>query len=382
MSFDPQAILEHFERRRDAIVDEMREIVELESPSYDAGRSADVVRWIEEKLGEIPIEVTFENVVVPEVGTHLVARAFPGDGKPALLLGHTDTVHPVGTNEKNPTRVEDGRLYGCGTFDMKANIILMLEALRFLAEKGEHPSRPVTIVLSCDEEVGSITGRAIVEREAAASEYCLVLEPSAAGRVKTGRKGTGNFRMVAHGVPAHAGLDPNKGANAVAELARQIEKIHGLGNASAGTTVNVTTFHGGTTSNVIPDRAECDIDVRFTDSDEGQRVESELRALANIDERVSLEILGAINRPPLERTEGVEALFGHARQLAATFGYELGETQVGGASDGNFVAAMGVPLLDGLGLAGDGAHRLDEHVLVDDIPKRATLLTLLLSSDL
>ncbi len=382
MSFDPLAILEHFERRRDAIVDEMREIVELESPSYDAGRSAAVVRWIEEKLGEIPIEVTFENVVVPEVGTHLVARAFPGDGKPALLLGHTDTVHPVGTNEKNPTRVEDGRLYGCGTFDMKANIILMLEAFRYFALSGEQPVRPITIVLSCDEEIGSATGRSIVENEAAEAEFCLVPEPSAAGRVKTGRKGTGNFTLVAHGVSAHAGLEPEKGANAVAELARQIEKVHDIADAPAGTTVNVTTFRGGTTSNVIPARAECDIDVRFIKMEEGIRVENELRSLQSTDGRVSLELLGAINRPPLERTDAVIALYERARDLAASFGYELGETQVGGASDGNFVGAIGTPVLDGLGLAGDGAHRLDEHVLVDDIPKRATLLTLLLSSDL
>jgi glutamate carboxypeptidase len=256
----------------------------------------------------------------------------------------------------------------------------MIEAVRYFADKGERPARPITMVLSCDEEVGSTSGRAIVEKEAAAAGLCLVPEPSAAGRAKTGRKGTGNFSLVAHGVPAHAGLEPEKGANAVAELARQVDRIHAIANVSAGTSVNVTTFRGGTTSNVIPDRAECEVDVRFTRMDEGQRVEAALRSLASTNDRVSLELLGAINRPPLERTDAVVGLYRRARDLAASFGYELGETEVGGASDGNFVAALGVPLLDGLGLTGDGAHRLDEHILVDDIPRRATLLTLLLSS--
>jgi glutamate carboxypeptidase len=377
---DPHAVLDHFISRRDAIIDVICAIVEIESPSNDAALSASVVRWIEERLRELPVEMSFEHEVADGVGTHLIVRAFTGGGKPVMLLGHTDTVHAAGTKEKNPTRVDEGKLYGCGTFDMKANVVLMIEALRYFAESGTRPARPVTIVVSCDEEVGSFSGRPIVEREAAAAEFCLIPEPSAAGRVKTGRKGTGMFRLIAHGVPAHAGLDPEKGANAVAELARQVDRIHAIADSSAGTTVNVTTFNGGTTSNVIPDRAECQIDVRFSNGDEAARVETALRSLASTDGRVSLEIAGAINRPPLERTEQVAALYERARSLAESFGYELGETQVGGASDGNFVAAMGVPVLDGLGLAGDGAHRLDEHVLVDDIPYRATLITLLLGS--
>lgn len=255
----------------------------------------------------------------------------------------------------------------------------MVEAFRFFAATGSRPSGPVTIVLSCDEEVGSHTGRAIVEREATNAVRCLIPEPSADGRVKTGRKGTGQYILKAHGVPAHAGLEPEKGANAVAELARQVEKIHAIGRGDLGTTVNVCTFRGGTTSNVIPDLAECEIDVRFASIDEANRVDAELRSLASMDEKVSLELIGDINRPPLERTSDVVALYEKARTLAASFGYELGETQVGGASDGNFVAALGVPVLDGLGIAGAGAHRLDEHILVSDIANRATLVTLLLS---
>lgn len=375
---DPKATLDHFVSRREAMIEAICEIVELESPSNDAARSAAVVDWIEAKFRELEIDFAFEHIAAEGVGTHLIIRAFPGEGRHIMVLGHTDTVHAVGTKSKNPTRIDGDRLYGCGTFDMKANIILMIEAFRFFAETGTRPTRPVTIVLSCDEEVGSLTGRPLVEREASNAEFCLIPEPSAGGRVKTGRKGTGMFRLVAHGVPAHAGLDPEKGANAVAELARQVEKIHAVGDASIGTTVNVTTFHGGTTSNVIPDRAECEIDVRFSNADEAGRVESDLRSLNSSDDRVSLELLGGINRPPLERTDAVVALYEKARETAASFGYGLGETQVGGASDGNFVAALGVPVLDGLGLAGDGAHRLDEHVLVSDIAPRAALLTLLL----
>ena len=297
-----------------------------------------------------------------------------------MLLGHTDTVHPVGTNEQNPTRIDGDKFYGCGIFDMKANIVLMLEALRYFAVTGTRPARPITIVLSCDEEVGSHTGRELVELEAANAEHCLVFEPSADGRVKTGRKGTGWYTLRAHGIPAHAGLEPEKGANSIVEIAHQIKRINQLGNTSIGTTVNVCTIKGGTTSNVIPEHTECEIDVRFSSMAEAERVDTAIRSLTSFDERVTLDLLGDINRPPMERTPDVVALFEKARDLAASFDYELGETQVGGASDGNFVAALGVPVLDGLGIAGAGAHTLGEHVLLSDIAKRATLVTLLLSS--
>lgn len=378
----PKEILNYYETRHDEIIDTIREIVDIESPSFDVAQSIKVADWIESRFSELPLELSVERLAAEGFGEHVLIRAFAGEGKSTLLLGHTDTVHPVGTREKNPTRIDGDKFYGCGIFDMKSGIVLMLEALRFFAETNTKPSRPITILLSCDEEVGSHSGRPIVEREAANAEVCLVLEPSAAGKVKTGRKGTGTFKLVAHGAPAHAGLEPERGANAVAELARQIDKIHAIANPSVGTTVNVTTFHGGTTTNVIPECAECEIDVRFSRMDEAKRVESELRAITAIDARVSLELGGDINRPPMERTDAVVALFEKARDIAATFDYELGETEVGGASDGNFVAALGVPVLDGLGITGDGAHTLDEYILVSDIAKRAALITLLLKTDL
>jgi glutamate carboxypeptidase len=375
---DALQILDYFENRQDAIIRSIREIVDLESPSHDAVRSRLAVDWIEREALATNVAMSIERIPVDD-GDHIIIRTFPGDERQTLLLGHSDTVHPVGA--ANATRIEGDKFYGRGIFDMKANIVLMFEALRLFEVNEMVPSGPVTILLSCDEEVGSLSGRPIVEREAALSNRCFVAEPSAEGRVKTGRKGTGNFSLRVHGIPAHAGLEPEKGVNAITELSRHIDEIHSIQKPEIGTTVNVCTIKGGTATNVIPALAECDIDVRFSSMAEGERVDSALRAIKPVDERTRIELLGGINRPPLERTNEIVELFEKARDLAATFGYDLGETQVGGASDGNFVAAMGTPVLDGLGLAGAGAHTLNEYVLLSDIAKRATLLTLLLLSD-
>ena len=378
MSQEPQQILTHFKERTPHTVEAIRSLVDIESPSYDAPASRSVADAVEAMARETGVAVEIERIDV-KVGTHLLITAFSDKPEFSFLLGHLDTVHPVGTAEKNPTRVEDDRLYGCATFDMKANVAVALEVLRYFAVTGAEPSTAIRFLLSCDEEVGSHSGREYVERFASGAKQCLVLEPSLEGKVKTGRKGTGMFQLTAHGVPAHAGLEPEKGANAIAELARQVDRIQSIQRPEIGTTVNVTTFRGGTTINVIPDHAVCDIDIRYSVSSEAERVVSELNALVSTDPRVRLELSGAINRPPLERTDDVIALYEKARDLAATFDYELGEAQVGGGSDGNFVAAMGVPVLDGVGLTGAGAHTLDEYVLVSDIAKRATLLTLLLT---
>lgn len=374
----PYEILQYFRERQPAIVEMIKEIVEIESPSYDVERSREVMAWVEQAALDIPLGLQIERIPAEGYGEHLIIRAFPGAGRQAMLLGHTDTVHPVGTKAQNPTRIEDGRLYGCGSFDMKAGVVLMLESLRFFAATGTAPAHPITILLSCDEEVGSFTGRPIVEMEAQKSAFCLVCEPSAAGRVKTGRKGTGTFTIKAHGRPAHAGLEPEKGASAILELARQIDKLDALNQPASGTTANACTIRGGTTTNVIPEHAECTLDVRFTSVAEATRIERAVGAIKPVDKRVRLEVQGGINRHPLERTPAVIGLYDKARELAAGFGYELGETQVGGGSDGNFVGALGVLVLDGLGVTGDGAHTLYEHILIDDIAPRATLITMLL----
>jgi glutamate carboxypeptidase len=375
-------LLEFFHNTQERIVRRIQQIVEIESPSRDEAGSRMVAVWIENEARKISENFKIERINAEGYGEHLIIRAFESsNGKPVLLLGHTDTVHPRGTKDINQTRLEDGRLYGCGVFDMKANIVLMLEVLRAFTELNLAPPRPVTILLSCDEEIGSYSGRELVEREAANCEFCLVCEPSAGGKVKTGRKGTGIFRLKTHGIPAHAGLEPEKGASAILEIAQQIQKLHKLNNLQKGTTVNVCTIKGGTTSNVIPAEACCEIDVRFTSRAEALRVENAIKNLTAFDERVRLEIEGEINRPPMERGKSVVKLYEKAQKIAESFDYELGETQVGGASDGNFVAALGVPLLDGLGVSGAGAHTLDEFIYVEDIPKRATLIAKLLLGD-
>ncbi len=378
---NPKDFLDYFQKRTNKISDLISEITEIESPSRDVQGSRNVADWIESEAKNISDNFNVERIFVEDYGEHLIIRGFDSHEKPVLFLGHTDTVHPHGSKLKNPTRIKDGKLYGCGSFDMKANIVLILEVLRAFSEFNLTPKRPVAILLSCDEEIGSPTGRELVEREARVSEFCLVCEPSANGKVKTGRKGTGMFRLKTRGIPAHAGLEPEKGASAVLEIARQIPHIHALNDPENGTTANVCTIEGGTTSNVIPEHASCEIDVRFTRQTEAERVENALKNLTSFDEKVSLEIVGKVNRPPMERTEEVVKLFEKARTLALSFDYNLEETQVGGASDGNFVGALGVPVLDGLGLAGNGAHTLEEFIFIEDIPQRATLLTLLLLKD-
>jgi glutamate carboxypeptidase len=372
---------DYFQNRLKEILNSIHSLVEIESTSRDISGNRAVVDWLEQKARKISEDFTIERIFAEGYGEHFILRAFPSSEKPILLLGHTDTVHPRGSKEKNPTRIEDGKFYGCGIFDMKSGCVLMLEALRAFKEFNLAPKRPVTILLSCDEEIGSFSGRPLVEKEAKDSEFCLVCEPSANGRVKTGRKGTGMFNLQARGIPAHAGLEPERGASAILEISRQIEKIHALNNLAEGTTANVCTVSGGTTTNVIPEYANCSIDVRFTRASEAERIERELKNLKSFDARVSLELSGGINRPPLERTETVAKLYEKARRIAESFDYELGETQVGGASDGNFVAALGVPVLDGLGVTGNGAHTLEEYILVEDISRRAALLASLLLAD-
>ncbi len=355
---NPSEVLQHFRNRQEQLVESIREIVEIESPSNDPERSKAVMLWVENEARKIGLDLEIEKVPADGYGEHLIIRTFAGGEKPLLILGHTDTVHPVGTKLLNPTRIEGDKFFGCGIFDMKANVVLMLEALRYVHENGLPSARPVTVFLSCDEEVGSHSGRPLLEAEARLADRCLILEPSAAGRVKTGRKGTGMYTIKAHGIPAHAGLEPEKGASAILELTRQIDRHNGLNAPGPGTTVNVCTISGGTTTNVIPEHATCSVDVRFSTVSEAERIDDAIQNLTALDERVKLAISGGINRPPMERTASVADLYETACRHANSFGYELGETQVGGASDGNFVAALGVPLLDGLGIKGDGAQTL------------------------
>jgi glutamate carboxypeptidase len=379
------AIRAFIARRQDEIVRSICRLVEIESPSGDVQGSRAAVALLEVLARAIPSVSSIERVDSPGFGEHLRIRAFCDDTKSddaTLILGHTDTVHPRGTlSAQHGLRAEGDRLYGPGIFDMKASCVIALEVLRCLAELDLVPERPLTLLLTCDEEVGSVTGRSLVEHEAHRAAQVLVLEPPAPGGcVKTARKGVGIWTVAARGVASHAGLNPEAGASAILELARQTERLHSLNDPASGTSFNVGLFRGGTHGNVVAAQAEMAVDVRFGAMDEARRVEHLMNTLQPFDGRVRLAVKGGINRAPLERTAGVVKLFHHARDIAARLGFELGERAVGGASDGNFAAALDVPVLDGLGVDGDGAHAAHEHILVTDIVPRAALLAGLVAS--
>jgi glutamate carboxypeptidase len=297
-----------------------------------------------------------------------------------LLLGHFDTVWPIGTLERMPLRRDGPRLHGPGIFDMKAGIALGLAAVDALRAAGL-PLPPVTMLWTTDEEIGSGTSRDIIEAEARQSAAVLVLEPALpGGALKTARKGCGEFELTVHGVAAHAGLDPGKGASAIHELAAQIAAIERIQDLPRGISVNVGLVSGGSRPNVVAEEARATIDVRAPTREAADAVESAFRALHPARAGTRLTIRGGFDRPPMERTEAVAELFARASTVAAALGRELGEGSAGGGSDGNFTAALGVPTLDGLGAVGDGAHAAHEHVDVTALPWRAALLAGLLGS--
>jgi glutamate carboxypeptidase len=379
-----RAIFNALHARENEIEAFIRSLVEVESPSGDVAGSRGVVDLLVEATGRLECVDSIERVDVPDFGQHLVIKAFQKhNAGQVLLVGHTDTVHSLGSLSLRPWRVDDGRIYGPGIFDMKANCALAIEVLRTLSELKTAPAIGVTIALTCDEEVGSMSGWPLLEEVAKSqpTRCAFVMEPPASGgRVKTSRKGTGIFAIKVEGKAAHAGLEPEKGASAILELARQTEQLHALNLSGSGITLNVGVVHGGTRSNVVAAEAQGEIDVRFSTEAESREIERILSNLKPIDERTKVFVSGGINRPPMERTPAVVELFEKARAIAADLDFELGEAQVGGASDGNFIAAMGIPVLDGLGISGDGAHAVHEHIEADDIARRGALIGGLLLS--
>jgi glutamate carboxypeptidase len=318
-------------------------------------------------------------------GDSVRAEIWLGDGRPrgqVMVLGHLDTVYPLGTLATMPFRVEGGRAFGPGTFDMKAGLVLALSAIDALRALRLRPKKRFVFFWNSDEEIGSYSSRALIEREARRSDAVLVLEPAAGpeGRLKTGRKGIGTAEIIVTGRSAHAGLDPGAGINAVLELALQIARLKDLNNSRRGIAVQATVIAGGTVSNVVPHHARAELDIRFTHLADAPKIERQLRALRPILPGARVEVRGGINRPPLERTPAVAALFDHAKKRMRELGQTLDETSVGGGSDGNFTAALGVPTLDGLGATGNGAHSVVEHVIIRSLPERAALLAGLLAT--
>lgn len=377
------ALREHFVSRQHEVLALTCALVEAESPSGDREGSAAVVSLIASAASSISSVNSVERFASEEFGDHIAIRAFAKNesSRSVMVLGHTDTVHPRGSTRERPWRADGTRIYGPGIFDMKVNCAVALEALRACEAAGLQTRSAVTILLTCDEESGSPGGRPLVEAEAKKSRAVLVMEPPASGgRAKTARKGTGMFTIEVKGRAAHAGLDPEKGVSAVLELAKQTVRLHELNDSVAGTTVTVNVMQGGTHSNVIPAEARAEVDMRFTSADAGAKTERRILTIAPFDPGATITVSGGINRPPLERTQSVKSLYAHARALASLLDFDLGEASVGGASDGNFVGALGVPVLDGLGVQGDGAHAAHEHILCDDIPTRGALLAALIAT--
>lgn len=372
----------HFEREGDEILSFIRWLVEQESMSREAEATTRIAEQLGERLSKDGARVDL--LRDPKFGATLRARYDACEDQTMeqlLIVGHLDTVWPLGTLDRRPFRVIEDRAYGPGIFDMKSGVTLAAFAMRALKEFGRKTRRPVTFLMTCDEETGSHFSRDIIEDEARGARAALVLEPPVpGGAVKTARKGVGEFELLVKGRSAHAGNDPRAGVSAVTELAHQILAINSLMDFERGTTLNVGVVHGGVLSNVVAAEARATVDMRFQVVEEGHRVEEAMRSLTPVIEGARLEVLGGINRPPLVRTEESGALFAHARSLASEVEYDLQEAAVGGGSDGNFIAAMGVPVLDGLGVDGSGAHAEHEHILIRDIPRRAALLTRLIET--
>ena len=354
----------------------LEQLVRLESPSGDADALNRCGTSIAHELTRLGGRVT--PIATDGGGDHLRAEFGSGPSQ-LLILGHFDTVWPIGQLARMPVRQDDGRFYGPGAFDMKAGIVIALLAMRAVADARLDLPHLVVMLWTTDEEVGSLTSRTLIEAEARASRAVFVLEPSLpGGAVKTARKGVGENRIRATGIAAHAGVDPGRGASAVHELAWQVSRLVELSNPAAGVTVNIGTFHGGSRPNVVADAAEASVDVRVPTLADAERVVAALGSLVPRDSRVRLDVSGGLDRPPMERSEGVVQLYHLARALAADLGRTLEEGATGGGSDGNFTAALGIPTLDGLGADGDGAHALHEHVLLETLPFKAALLAGLL----
>jgi glutamate carboxypeptidase len=376
------SLLDWLRPRESAMRRILSRFVRAESPSFDEDAVNRFGRIVAAEWKRRGASVTV--LRQRERGDHIRAEWHPHKRRASgqiLVLGHLDTVYPVGTIARMPFRMSRGRAWGPGTFDMKGGLVIALYAVDALASAGFIPGKRIVFLWTSDEEIGSETSRAAIEREARRSDAVLVLEPASGfdGRVKTGRKGVGEIELIATGRAAHAGLNPEDGINAIEEIALQIARIAQWTQPGRGITVNAGVIEGGTRTNVIAERARALIDVRASRLADMRALDRKFRGLRPILAGARLEVRGGFNRPPMERKMSV-ALFAKARVLSKEMGGTLGEAFVGGASDGNFTAALGVPTLDGLGAVGEGAHSPRENIVVRALPERAALLAGLLSS--
>lgn len=363
--------------RHQATLDLLKQVVEFESPTNEKAAVDRLIDFLEAQMIQRGGRV--ERLAQDEYGDLLVGRFGSGDQRPLLVMTHVDTVWPLGTIERLPWRIEGNKVHGPGIFDMKVSAAMMFTALDILNEHGL-ANRPITWIVNTEEEIGSPVSRPVLEQLARESEYVLCLEPPVPphGSLKTQRKGVGMFNLKVTGKASHAGADHEAGVSAIEELARQIQWLHSLTDYEAGTTLNVGVVQGGTKRNVVAASAEALVDLRVTTLAEADRiVPLILNSTASV-EGATVEITGEINRPPMERTDAIVALFQRAQEIGKTIGLDLTEASTGGGSDGNFTAAIGVPTLDGLGCNGDGGHADHEHIELDKLDDRTALITALL----
>jgi glutamate carboxypeptidase len=367
-------ILEWLRSRETAMAAQVRELVVRESPTHDKSACDALAAYLADQFQGLGGKSKLHRQKA--AGNHLQVD-FKGsqEREPLLLLGHYDTVYDLGTLNTMPWREEHGRLYGPGVFDMKGGIAQMMFALAALKSADRKLPRPVTVLLVSDEEGGSATSRPITESVAKQNSGVLVCEPAGpGGALKTARKGVGDFKITVTGRASHAGLDFEKGHSAILELAHQIHAISGLTDLKLGITLNPGVIRGGTRTNVVADRAEVEVDLRIARKNDGPVMERRVKRLRPVNKNCTLTIEGGINRPPLERTRQVAALFHLAQSVAKELNFTLEEVAVGGGSDGNFTGGLGVPTLDGLGAVGEGAHAKHESIVAAELPRRAALL--------
>jgi glutamate carboxypeptidase len=356
----------------DWLLEFVEELAVLESPTDDKGAVDRCGQKLAERLNQLGAVVS--SFSTSGVGDQLMAT-FGSGPRQILLLGHIDTVWPVGQLERMPIRREHGRLHGPGVYDMKAGIGVATLATRAVLGRRRLDGTRLVMLWTTDEEVGSQSSRALIEAQAKKSEAVLVFEPALSdGGVKTSRKGCGQYELIAHGISAHAGVDPRKGVSAIREIARQILALETLQDLERGISVNVGCVLGGTRPNVVPEEARATIDVRVPTKKDADRFNRAMHALTPQIPGARLTVTGGFERPPMERTAGVAQLFAIARSVAEELEMTLTEGSTGGGSDGNFTAALGVPTLDGLGALGDGAHALHEHVVMDALAPKAALV--------
>jgi glutamate carboxypeptidase len=365
-----------FEARLPNMLVLLRRLVETESPTHDKASVDRVAAIVTEECRHLGAKVTVHSQT--KVGDQIEAHW--GDGpKGFLLLAHMDTVFPLGTLEKMPFYTLEEKTFGPGVSDMKGGIVVGLTAIATLLESGHNPPRPVTIFFTSDEETGSASSRALIEKFAKNAGLVLVLEPAMLdGSVKTWRKGVGEFRVCVRGRAAHAGADHGKGRNAIEEMAHQVLAIQALTDYASGTTLNVGVIHGGIASNVIPDEAVAEIDLRVMQPGEAERIMTALYSLKPFLDGTTIKVTGSLNRPPMPFDNTMQFTFEKARTLAATLGIDLKAGGTGGASDANFISPLGIPVLDGLGPAGGEYHSEREYIITASLPERTRLLFSLL----